>query len=289
MKYLLTAILTIISSSSLFSQQITNFGLFQQNISFYNPSATAHQTKHYGTIQYNSRLNGFQGNPTTFAAQYEKDLKKINSGIGFLMYNDKIGFSTHNIGMLQYRYSITTGEESKIMLGVSAGVFHSRRPETLFTPGNTYSTSPTDTLKSASQGKFTLNAGISYQWKGLYVGFSAMNATKPNFDRINFSTRIHYNAHVKYDFEISEKFSISPQAHIITDLIFDSNTLNVRFEHYNKFWYLAGVQNLKSLMFGAGIQFWDRLYVGYLYQHFNNTLGKNYPGHEAFVTFKINN
>lgn len=285
MKHLITAIV-LLTSPLLFSQHITNFGLFQQNISFYNPSSTAYQTKHYGTIQYNTRLTGFPGNPTTFAAQYEKDLEKINSGIGILMYNDKFGFSTYNIGMFQYRYSIKTGEDSKLMLGVSAGVFHSKYPE--FVNSDLHLT---DTAKTISQGKFTLNSGISFQWKGLYVGVSAMNATKPDFDRLNFSTRIHYNGHAKYDFEISEKFRISPQAHIITDLIFDSNTLNVRFEHYNKFWYLAGVQNLKSIMLGAGIQFWDRLYIGYLYQHFKHQGHSDHihPGHEAFMTFKINN
>lgn len=282
MKHLLTTII-ILTSSIVFSQHITNFGLFQQNISFYNPSATAYQTKHYGTIQYNTRLTGINGHPTSFIAQYEKELENINSGIGLLVYNDRIGFSTYNVGMLQYRYTIKTGDDSQLFLGVSAGVFHSKFSELISYP------EPTDTIKSASQGKFTLNAGVSYQWKNLYVGVSAMNATQPIFDRLNLNTAIHYTAHAKCDFEISEKFTISPQGQFLTDWVLATTTLNVRFEHFNKFWYLAGVQNLKSFMVGAGIQFWDRLYVGYLYQHFKLQLGHSHPSHEAFITYKINN
>jgi type IX secretion system PorP/SprF family membrane protein len=281
MKHLITFIL-LFSSALLFGQHITNFGLFQQNISFYNPSATAYQTKHYGTIQYNTKLTGFLSNPTTFVAQYEKNLEKINSGIGILMYNDNNGFATYKIGMIQYRYSIKTGDESKIMLGASAGVFHSNYPN-IFYFNNT-----TDTVKGVSQGKLTMNAGVSYQWRRLYAGVSVMNATKPLFDRINLQSSIHYVAHANYDINISERFTISPQAKVITDLVKASTTLNVRFEHYNKFWYLAGVRNVKSFMVGAGIQFWDRLYVGYLYEHFRNKIAIFGPSHEAFITYKIN-
>lgn len=285
MKHLITFILLFFSSTLLFGQQIPNFGLFQQNISFYNPSATAHQTRHYGTIQYNTRLTNFKGNPTTFIAQYEKDLESKNSGIGVLMYQDKTGsgFATYNIGTLQYRYTIKTGEESDLMLGASAGVFHSKHSD-IFTFGNTI-----DTLEGGSQGKFTMNAGVSYQWKNLYVGISAVNATQPKFDRINFESNIHYVAHTNYIFDISDQFTISPQAMFLTDAVKASITLNVKFEHYNRFWYLGGIRNTDSFMVGAGIQFWDKMYIGYLYEHYSNNFGITYPSHEAFVTFKINN
>lgn len=282
MKHLITAVF-IFTTSVLFSQQLKNSGLFQQNISFFNPSATAYQTNHYATIIYDEKFSSFPGNPTTFVAQYEKSLEKINSGIGVLMFNERIGFAQYNIGMFQYRYSIKTGEESRILLGVSAGVFHSGFPEVIGT------TNTGDTILSASQGKFTMNIGASYQWKNLYAGISAMNVTQPVFDRLNYNSVIHYVAHANYNFKISDKFNISPQAKVMTELVKLSATFNLRFEHYNKFWYLAGVRNVKSLLLGAGIQFWDRLYIGYLYEHFTNALGSFGPSHEAFVTFKINN
>lgn len=282
MKHLIT-ILIVLSSSLLFSQHITNFGLFQQNISFYNPSATAYRTNHYGTVQYNNKFSEFKNNPVSFFAQYEKDFEKINSGVGILMHQDRIGLATYNIGTIQYRYALKTGEESRLLFGASAGVFHSKFPEVY------YFTTPTDTLNSASQGKFTMNAGVSYQWKNLYAGISAMNATRPLFDKLNFQSIIHYVAHANYDFEISERFTISPQAQLLTDIVKASATLNVRFEHYNKFWYLAGIRNVNSFMVGAGIQFWDRLYIGYLYEHFRSKASLAGPSHEAFITYKINN
>ncbi|PHR49610.1 MAG: hypothetical protein COA32_00335 [Fluviicola sp.] len=282
MKRLLT-IIFIFAASFLFSQQIKNSGLFQQNISFFNPSATAYQTKHYATIIYDEKLSTFPGNPTTFIAQYEKNLEKINSGIGILMANENIGFAKYNIGMFQYRYTLKTGEESRILVGTSAGVFHSKFPDIIIISNSN------DTLEGGSQGKFTMNIGASYQWKNLYAGISALNVTKPLFDRLNYNSAIHYVAHANYVFNVSDKFKISPQAKLMTELVQLSATFNLRFEHYNKFWYLAGVRNVKSFLFGAGVQFWDRLYIGYLYEHFTNFLGKYGPSHEAFVTFKINN
>lgn len=282
MKRLFTLIF-IFTASILYSQQFKNSGLFQQNISFLNPSATAYLTKHFATITYDEKISSFPGNPTTFVAQYEKSLEKINSGLGILVSNERIGFANYNIGMFQYRYAIKTGEESRILLGVSAGVFHSKFAGTL-----TY-TNGTDSLINKSQGRFTMNAGISYQWKNLFAGISALNVTKPIFDRLNYNSEIHYVVHANYIFEISDRFNISPQAKLMTEFVQLSATFNLRFEHYNKFWYLAGVRNVESFLFGAGIQFWDRLYIGYLYEHFTNTLGKYGPSHEAFVTFKINN
>ena len=282
MKRLITLIF-IFTVSFLYSQQFKNSGLFQQNISFINPSATAYLTKHFATITYDEKISSFPGNPTTFVAQYEKSLEKINSGLGILLSNERIGFTNDNIGMFQYRYSFKTGEESRILLGVSAGVLHSKNPDII------YFTNSGDTLKGASQGKFTMNAGISYLWKNLYVGVSALNVTKPIFERLNYNSAIHYVAHANYIFEVSDKFNISPQAKVMTELVQLSATFNLRFEHYDKFWYLAGVRNVKSFLLGAGIQFWDRLYIGYLYEHFTNVLGSYGPSHEAFVTFKINN
>lgn len=285
MKNLITFVLLFFSSTLLFGQHIPNFGLFQQNISFYNPSCTAYQTKHYGTIQYNTKFTNFNGNPTSFVAQYEKDLEDINSGLGVLMYQDDLGFAKYNVGTLQYRYTIKTGDESRIMLGASAGALHSTYPDQMLIGSDNI-----DTIKGESQGKFTINAGASYQWKNLYTGISVMNATKPLFDRINnLQSSIHYVTHANYLFDISEYFTISPQAMFLTDLVKAVATLNVKFEHYNKFWYLAGIRNVDSFMLGAGIQFWNRMYIGYLYEHNSTKFFNVYPSHEAFVTFKINN
>lgn len=278
---ILSVALSIFVSKAILSQQYPIFGAFQNNYSYFNPSVTGLENNHFANLQYRKMWTNTMGNPETFVGQYEKDFDSLNLGVGMLFSQEKIGHSNNKSGLLQLRYSLHTGEESILAFGASAGILQRSLDTASFYPSE--DPSP---FTATSQGKFIINAGIQFKRRNLQLGLSALKINEPRFEKVYFDDIIHYTFNAFYDFKISENFKISPRFMAITDIVALSWTLNLKFEHYNRFWYMAGYRNSKAVIVGAGVQFWNMMYLGYIFEFddYNEILGST---HEVYLSLRL--
>jgi type IX secretion system PorP/SprF family membrane protein len=291
MKVLLSVLLFFHIYFVSFSQQEPVFSLNETNQSYYNPSSTAVYDKHLLNTQYRNQWIVFNGSPITYLLNYEMDIAKINSGLGLVAMRDEVGLNTnHTIG-LNYRYTFKLGELSRLSAGIGVNWFHQRISNGWITPSTTndqYLPYPHNSTNST----FNLNSGLHFQRKQFNIGLGVMNVIsifRNNSPYFPYHRALHTNLFADYTFDISDNFSLTPSTFIITDWVRLSSLISIKGMHYNRFWWLAGYRTKgQALTIGAGIQFWERLQIGFAYEY---SIEKHYAGFnhslECNLVFRI--
>ena len=270
-----------------FSQQEPIFNLNETNQSFYNPSTTAVYDHHLVNTQYRNQWIGFNGSPITYLLNYEMDIDKINSGIGLVAMRDEIGLNTNYTIGLNYRYTFNLGEFSKLSAGIGINWFHQRFSNGWVTPNSTNDPH----LPQPSNSSWNVNSGLHFQRKKLTIGLGWMNvisAFRNQSAHHPYHKALHTNLFADYTFEVTQHFALTPSFLILTDWNRITSLLAVKGLHYNRFWWQIGYRQYRALNIGVGIQFWNRLHVGAIYEHsfaqylvgFNSTF-------EAYIAFRL--
>lgn len=183
MKYLLTIALT---STCLFSFGQAN--MFWNNYSNFNPAMSGFQHELHGALTYRNRYPSLSGN---YAGLYGNVGANIAShhGVGIVYSGEYLpGVNSHK-ALLNYNYQFHFKKAGKLALGTGVGFGHITQPI----------------------NSFELNLGAAYNWKNLYVGFSATNLTPPEQNPISsyYAPRSGYNFHAEYTFQLGEKFQLT--------------------------------------------------------------------------------
>jgi len=290
MRILLPFLLFFHISFTSLCQQEPFFSLNETNQGFFNPSATAVHDQHLVNTQYRNQWIGFNGSPITYLLNYEMDIDKINSGVGLVAMRDEVGLNTnHTIG-LNYRYTLKLGEFSKLSAGLGLNWYHQRFSNGWITP----QTTPDPFLPPTTLSTWNLNSGLYFQRKKLNIGLGFMNINQASDNQsyqnsgISIRKRLHSSFLADYTFELTDNFSLTPSVFIFTNSIQLSSLVSLKGMHYNRFWWLIGYRHYRSLNLGVGIQFWNRLHIGAMYEHsfahylvgFNSTF-------EAYIAFRI--
>jgi len=176
--------LTVFSTLTAFSQEA--FSLIDINKMVLNPAFTASDTafKHdasiYTKTYTNSDLPGSTNN--SFIGTYQMRLDKIHSGVGIMVNYNYVSFGgveTNNqiAAKLYYRYIILPG----LSVGADAGLvnLNSRLAISGLVFNGTSSTYVSYAVVTSNSFDFDAGAGILYQLKYFYAGFTMDHITKP--------------------------------------------------------------------------------------------------------------
>lgn len=114
----------IAGSFSSYGQQDPMLTQYMFNGMMLNPAYAGSHAYWSSTLTYRNQWTGadFEGAPQTAVGSVDGPIHGKNMGLGFTLMHDRLGVTKQNMALVSYAYQIRTSEQTKLALGVSAGV-----------------------------------------------------------------------------------------------------------------------------------------------------------------------
>jgi len=274
------------------AQQEPSFAHYWAMETSFNPAAAGKESKINAVGVYNMSFAGYEHNPKTMYLAADMPLRLLGAyhGVGLQLMNDEIGLFTHKRILLQYAYKHRLFGGT-LSIGIQGGMlsegFKGSEIEL-----ESETADPVFSTTDVNGTAMDLSAGLYYQRKNWYVGFSVLHATAPEIEigekSIYDMSRVFYltggyNIRLRNPF-----FTIHPTVLGRTDGSGYRADVTVRVKYTNdrKMLY-AGVgyspTNSVTAMVGGNFH---GICIGYSYEMFTSGTGLGNGCHELFVGYQ---
>lgn len=274
------------------AQQEPSFAHYWAMETSFNPAAAGKESKINAVGVYNMSFAGYEHNPKTMYLAADMPLRLLGAyhGVGLQLMNDEIGLFTHKRILLQYAYKHRLFGGT-LSIGIQGGMlsegFKGSEIEL-----ESETADPVFSTTDVNGTAMDLSAGLYYQRKNWYVGFSVLHATAPEIEigekSIYDMSRVFYltggyNIRLRNPF-----FTIHPTVLGRTDGSGYRADVTVRVKYTNdrKMLY-AGVgyspTNSVTAMIGGNFH---GICIGYSYEMFTSGTGLGNGCHELFVGYQ---
>jgi type IX secretion system PorP/SprF family membrane protein len=181
-------------------------------------SLSSSYTGHYGAGCFNtgfrSDWTGIDGGPKTMRFSY-CDTIAANAASGIKMIYDKAGIFNQIYLMGTYSYSIKISGEHKLLLALSAGIYHNKLNFTDYYNDPKYNIDPVMVRQDVSSKlKFMTDFSALYTFKGIEAGVMFANisfgdARYKDVD-VTYKPFANYLVHASYSIRVNERWNINP-------------------------------------------------------------------------------
>jgi len=292
MKKIIIALVVLLGySSTTFAQQDPQYTQYMYNQAVINPAYAGSKDALSIVSLYRNQWTGFDGAPKTITLSGHSPIgEKLGLGLSFI--SDQHGPVKENNIYADFSYTINIGEESKLALGIKAGVtLH----DIALNSGVTTAVDG-DPLFGKDASKTNPNAGLGafYYTDKYYVGLSMpniLNSTHLDENGMNYGSETqHYFLTAGYVFQLTENTKLKPS--FLVKSSFDapvSFDVNANFLFYDKFEVGASYRNTDSFSGLIGFAFTKSIRLGYAYDHIISDLqNAASSSHEVFLQFDLN-
>ncbi len=273
------------------AQQTPLFSAYHFNRFLVNPAFTGIDNEYRAFGFYRSQWGDMPGRPITGGATIEGSFWENRIGAGIVVMNDQIGIFNQTNVAVSYAQKIRFAKHHQISIGVQGAAFMNRIDfsSALATDFNDPSIGEQRPMKVA----FDLNAGISYKWKTLLVGFCVPQVLQPNAKYTNSSLASpnykyvrHYNAFAQYKINLlKEKFNITPTVFmrkgVYSGFQFDATLL---LDYKNIVFAGAGYRNSFGVITMAGVNIFDMFTIAYAFDFTTQNELKGQVGYTHEIT-----
>jgi type IX secretion system PorP/SprF family membrane protein len=274
------------------AQQEASFAHYWAMEPSFNPAAAGKESKINVVGAYNMTLAGYEHNPRTMYLAADMPLRFLGAfhGVGIQLMNDEIGLFSHKRIMLQYAFKqrLLGGTLS---IGLQGGMlsegFKGSEIELPENPDD-----PAFVTADVNGTAMDLSAGLYYQRKNWYVGFSALHLTAPEVElgeKSIFEVSRMFYLTGGYNIRLRNPFlTIHPTVLARTDgtAYRVDITARVKYTHDRKMLY-GGVgyspTNSVTAMIGGNFH---GICLGYSYEMFTAGSGLGNGCHELFVGYQ---
>lgn len=292
MKKILLFIFGILTLADLRAQQLPQYTQYMLNEFAINPAVAGKEE--YADVRSNNRYQwiGITDAPRTYILTLHSPLKVKNMGLGMHLFTDIVG-PTRRVGLnFSYAYHIKLNKETKMSLGLSAGVLQwgiDGHKLTLHDAGD-------DNLLTQYQTVYVpdFGAGILVYNKKWYIGIAVpqMYQSKINLypGSDNSGTLVtHFNVNAAYKFNIGEDFKIEPSFLVkyATPAPFKLD-VGLRVIYKEQVWLGGAYRHNDAYTALLGFMFKNYLMIGYSYD-FPTTNIRNYSSgtHEIMLGLRF--
>ena len=259
-------ILIVFFSSVVSAQNFQRFSQLNFAQSLFNPAALAIDAKYQVDLMYRNQWFGFDGAPSTFAANGQFELAP-DMAVGVNFYNDQIGKYSNNAVNAQYAYRLLFDNSNAFIFGVSAGI-ESKSADL----ASTLTTQANDPAFAQGFSKvfFQSSFGVYYYSPMFYIGASIPQMFQTNFSRDDgfrpldfhyyFSTGWYLSPSDRYTFQPNIQVKVVRGAPIQADLLL-RNTFSGRWS------IVVGYRSENSIIAGLDFLVTPFMRVGYAFNH----------------------
>ncbi len=241
------------------------------------------------TAHYKTLWSNMEGAPETMLVTAHGPVLQSGHSIGATIYTDRSGATSTSVAALQYAYRFQTAA-GRIATGVliSAGNFKQSL-------SGLHPQADGDPALYADVNKKLFNVGFGAAWeneKG-YFGIGIPGCMRNQLSETNDADvpgeSIQTNLTGMYTFRLNDKWDIAPSAlYKLIEKMPSQLDLQVHFIYNESLWLDAGFRTQSAYSAGARYILFNRLSVGYCYDHYLGNLGAVAGGgHEVMIGFDL--
>jgi len=290
--------LYIIAILAAIAQQDPQFSFNKVTQLTVNPGSAGNDGAMSGVILNRYQWVGFAGAPKTlvFSVGAANKVFGINSGVGFNVISDEIGFFKNISVGIDYAYRTKTSL-GDLGIGASLGFFNmSINPEWYIPESDYHQTLIAETgiipTSEASQLAFDMGIGVFLRSKDYFVGVSATHINQASIvlsDQARTFLARHYYLSAGYNISSTDPlFELQPSVYFKTDGV--AHQLDCLIDLvYNKR-YSAGLNYRINDSVGVllGFELNNGLKIGYAYDIITSALASYTGGsHEIYLSYSI--
>ena len=266
------------------AQQDAQYTQYRFNPLVVNPAYSGSRDALSFTLLYRTQWTAFEGAPKTFSASVHSPVGD-RTGLGLHIENDRINVHKRNSIYASYAYRITFANESKLALGLQAGLFAQRSnwSELGELQDNTDEVFATD--NSSLQPNFGL--GAYYNSKHFYAGFSIPHLINGKLNDVTDNAQYfrHYVVMAGGMFNLNDAVKIRPAILMKTvpsaaPLIAD---IGLSFIYRDAVWVGTSYRTKDALAFLWQYQMKNGLRFGYSYDITLSKLSSHTHGSHEFM------
>ncbi len=273
---LLVLCLTIFGKPA-FSQYLTSHGDVFFNPSRINPVFLEDTSLLHANAIAKEQWLGFEGAPEEYTLHAQTAFEKVGFSLGFNASYEKIGFHKNWFMMVQTKKVLWRNENSKIDMGLQAGIVRRKMVSDWF--------SPTGELISFESYPFylpVLDLGFSYTFKNQSIGLAYKYTGSSLEEEPTLTNEDAWAAHYAADYAISKDFTLTPQIFGLFRYDISSAFFGAKLTY--KDFLTAGLysdetfNNIAILLSGVINK---RIKIGYYYKLSFNKLNQHHNGTHA--------
>lgn len=272
-KIALTIVLLAQMATLLKAQMGARIDQYYLDRSILIPAAIAHTDEGYFSTYYNKLFLDVPGAPQHTTLNGAIPGGNENTAFGLFYMKENIAFSEMHNAYATYAYAFKLGSETKLSLGVSAGVLSQNFDATKAVYYDENDAKITALMFSPTVIRADLRASVYVSGPKWYSGFSITRLPSPRFD---YS---YYNYAASYELQSQANFLLGFNASIGDDLtlqpsmnlgMYDWDYMylqaNVNLDYKEKFWLGLGLNHLWQAGVNIGVKPQDAITVGYSFK-----------------------
>lgn len=272
-KIALTIVLLAQMATLLKAQMGARIDQYYLDRSILIPAAIAHTDEGYFSTYYNKLFLDVPGAPQHTTLNGAIPGGNENTAFGLFYMKENIAFSEMHNAYATYAYAFKLGSETKLSLGVSAGVLSQNFDATKAVYYDENDAKITALMFSPPVIRADLRASVYVSGPKWYSGFSITRLPSPRFD---YS---YYNYAASYELQSQANFLLGFNASIGDDLtlqpsmnlgMYDWDYMylqaNVNLDYKEKFWLGLGLNHLWQAGVNIGVKPQDAITVGYSFK-----------------------
>jgi len=294
MKKLLTILIFITATTSVFSQQSPLSESYFIDKYYLAPSYAGNYNAKFLFMGYRSDWTGIDGGPKTFRMSYNDILPFMKSaGYGAKIIYDKAGIFNQIYVMGSYSYNLQVADDHRVLFGLSMGFYKNRLNLLDYYNDPQYTLDPSLISQDVqSKMKFMTDFSAVWTWKGAEAGITFANlafgdASYKEVD-LKYTPLANYQFHATYQYGINEEWDVSPLA-----IVRAGKDIKTQFElaaqvmYIKRFWGSLVYRDPGTFGTGIGASIDRGLKIGYNFNFATNIQMGVYNNHEISLGFNI--
>jgi len=292
MKKSITALISILFHGVIIAQQMPVSENYFMDKYALSSSYAGHFNAGSLFTSFRSDWTGIVGGPKTLRLSYG-DMLMTNAAWGGKIIYDKAGIFDQLYVMGTYSYSLRIVDEHKILLALSAGIYHNKINFTDYYNNPNYNIDPVMIQQDVSSKlKFMSDFSALYLFKGVEAGIMFANINfgdaKYNEVDVTYKPLANYQLHAAYSFRINDRWNINPLVYIRGGRFISSQVgIASMVKYQNNIWGSLSFRDPGIWGFGFGANIAKGIRFSYNFNFASSVALNIYNNHEIAIGVNI--
>jgi type IX secretion system PorP/SprF family membrane protein len=293
MKKSITAVISILFHGVTIAQQMPVSESYFMDKYALSSSYAGHFNPGSFFTSFRSDWTGIAGGPKTLRLSYS-DMLMTNAAYGGKIIYDKAGIFDQLYVMGTYSYSLRIAGEHRVLLALSAGIYHNKINFTDYYNNPNYNIDPVMIRQDVSSKlKFMSDFSALYLFKGIEAGvmFANINFGDAKYDEVDVTYKpfANYQLHVAYSYPVNDRWDINPLIYLRGGKFITGQVgISSMVKYQNNIWGSLSFRDPGIWGFGFGANIAKGIRFSYNFNFATSVALNIYNNHEISIGVNIN-